>query len=171
MRIKKPKPRKVQKLTRESHGMSSSPIYAAWKDMKRRCLNKNDKYYRIYKDFKICDQWINSFVCFYRDMGDRPAGMSLDRIDGNLGYFPENCRWANNETQARNKRTRTNTGIRYISKVKNTKYNYYGVTIRCKGKKYNRLFKEMKDAISYKEKCIEEISKVLTKEEMRYYLM
>lgn len=94
------------------HGMTKSKEYSAWHHMKDRCLNPNDANYGIYggRGIKICDKWIDSFLKFYEDMGDRPEGTSLDRIDVNGNYEPSNCRWANSVTQARNQRLRsTNT--------------------------------------------------------------
>lgn len=94
---------KIKKL-RYKHGMSRSATYLAWRGMKSRCLNPKHRAYHRYgrKGVIICDEWINSFESFYNDMGEKPKGLTLDRINGNKGYFKENCRWATYKQQARN---------------------------------------------------------------------
>lgn len=79
--------------------------YRTWKLMKRRCFNKNTKEYKYYggKGIGVCDRWVNSFSNFLEDMGKRPKGCSLDRIDCSSDYSPENCRWATNRQQQRNR--------------------------------------------------------------------
>lgn len=87
------------------HGMRGSPIYAAWRTMRTRCENENCAAYPNYggRGITVCEEW-KDFSNFYRDMGDRPAGLSLDRIDNEKGYSRDNCRWADRTTQARNQR-------------------------------------------------------------------
>ena len=88
------------------HGMTNSPEYSVWTAMKKRCLNKNHPDYYRYggRGIKICKDWILSFEKFYADMGNRPNGYTLDRIDNDKGYEPNNCRWATLEVQSNNKR-------------------------------------------------------------------
>ncbi|MFZ9455692.1 MAG: hypothetical protein ACO27Q_10715 [Bacteroidia bacterium] len=89
------------------HGMKNTNTYSSWRAMKQRCINENAKDFVCYggKNINICNEWINSFEAFYHDMGERPKGTSIDRINNKLGYFKENCRWATKSIQARNKNT------------------------------------------------------------------
>lgn len=87
------------------HCKSNSRSYNSWRGMMQRCLNPNNEDWPNYggRGITICPEW-RTFVGFYRDMGDPPVGFSLDRIDSDQGYFPENCRWASITTQSRNQR-------------------------------------------------------------------
>ena len=85
--------------------------YIRWKAMKRRCYNKNSKDYVNYgkRGIEVCERWKNSFENFIADMGKCPKNYSIERIDVNKNYTPENCKWASNKEQATNKRN-----VKYI---------------------------------------------------------
>lgn len=89
-----------------THGMKWSPEYKSWEAMMQRCNNEKRKDSKDYlgRGISVCDEW-RSFEKFYADMGHRPEGTSLDRIDNDGNYEPGNCRWATSIEQGRNQRT------------------------------------------------------------------
>ena len=100
-----------------THGMSGTPTYRAWADMKTRATNPNRTQAKDYcrRNIGVCGRW-EKFENFLADMGERPEGLTLDRVNNDLGYFPENCRWATYTQQVHNRRRRKNatgfTGVR-----------------------------------------------------------
>ena len=95
------------------HGLVYEPIYTAYHNMKQRCTNKNNPQYKDYggRGIKVCDRWLSSFELFVADMGTRPKGMTLDRIDVNGDYEPSNCRWADRYTQMANRQKNSSLGL------------------------------------------------------------
>ena len=87
------------------HGMNRTPTYRSWQAMKERCYNVKSWKYKTYggAGILVCDRWLNSFEAFLEDMGERPEGSTLDRIDNTKGYNPENVRWADARTQRLNR--------------------------------------------------------------------
>lgn len=88
------------------HGFTGTPTHISWSAMKQRCLNTNDPNYYKYGGRGITiedDRWFE-FENFLTDMGERPEGKTLDRIDNSKGYCADNCRWATSEQQAHNSR-------------------------------------------------------------------
>ncbi len=91
------------------HGMKGSRLYSIWKGMKTRCFNENDASYPDYggRGITLCDEWENDFLAFYTWSVNNGYNerLSIDRINNNGNYCPDNCRWADRETQGNNQRT------------------------------------------------------------------
>ena len=152
---------------RKNTGRTRHYLYSTWASLRNRCLNPKSRYYKNYggRGITVCDRWLDhahGFENFLEDMGDRPNGCSLDRIDNNKGYGPENCRWADRVTQNLNKRT--NCTEPYIStRIRNNRTQY---CVRIKdlrdksGKTVKtRIRKTLEEAIMARDELIEEMKK------------
>lgn len=121
------------------HGQATTRTYRIWAGMKFRATNlqTRDAHNYIGRGIALCDRWLD-FENFYKDMGDAPEGMSLDRIDNNGNYGPENCRWTTQEEQSNNKR---NNIIISFNGQKNTLANWarnLGIKYEVLLNRYNR---------------------------------
>jgi hypothetical protein len=92
--------------------MYRTPTYETWRSMLRRCYNSNEIHWDRYggRGITVCDRW-REFQNFFEDMGERPEGLTLDRIDNDGNYEPGNCRWATKKEQASNRAKRRNVEI------------------------------------------------------------
>lgn len=98
----------IKRSTKNGHNIKieTSRIYDSWRNMIQRCTNPNRNDYKNYggRGITVCERWSgeNGFIHFLEDMGERPKGCSIDRINNNKGYCKENCRWVTPTQQARN---------------------------------------------------------------------
>ena len=96
------------KHSEKRHGLSKTPLYNSWRDMKIRCYNENSPSYVNYggRGIKVCEEWLNDFMTFYKwaMANGYKKGLSIDRIDVNGNYEPNNCRWVSMKVQQNNRR-------------------------------------------------------------------
>jgi hypothetical protein len=105
-----------------THGHSKTLEYRSWQSAKNRVTNPNDSKWHLYggAGITMCEEWKNSFVKFREDMGPRPKGTTLGRIDSKKGYTPDNCRWETIGEQNRN--TTRNIWLEYNGKTETLTY-------------------------------------------------
>lgn len=122
------------------HGFSKrkNKTYSIWKGMRARCNNANNPAFHRYggRGIKVCERW-NDFENFLEDMGEKPDGFTIDRIDNNGNYCPENCRWATRIEQANN--TRNNVFIEYDNQKLSTRQWDRELGL-CLGTTWQRIF-------------------------------
>lgn len=153
-------PTRTNKYVRLGTGVKGSPEHNSWAGMKQRCYYKSHRQYRDYggRGIKVCDRWLGpeGFIHFLEDMGEKPAPKnkySLDRIDNDGDYYPENCRWADRYTQSGNRSWgKKDSKVVGVWKF-NEKYWVGGITIN--GKTVTKYAKTEKEAIQ-KRKELEE---------------
>lgn len=138
------------------HHMQNTRIYRIWCGIKRRCYNKNDEHYHLYggRDIKVCKEWRESFLEFYNWAINNgyDDSLSIDRIDFNRDYEPNNCRWANQKTQCRNK---SSTAYFLIKDIKMPVVGFceiFGLDYRYVMKVLNKMKHKYIDFISLKER-------------------
>jgi hypothetical protein len=131
-------------------GQYRSKTYICWIGMKMRCLNKNHKYFYRYggRGITVCDRWVNSFENFILDMGEKPTKMTLERVNNDMGYYPENCKWITLKENANN---RNNTRFLELNGLRLPIMKWVDKTGLCK------------ETIKYRLKSGWSIEKTLTK--------
>ena len=141
------------------HGLRKSLLYGTWLNMKDRCYNKNNKNYKDYggRGVKVCEEWFNNFETFHNWCGENgySKNLTLDRIDFNGNYSPENCRWVDMHMQNTNKKIKnTNTsGYTGVSFHKGTKKWASYICIYGKSKHLG-VFNTKEDAVIFRNKYI-----------------
>lgn len=109
--------KEITSVVKTTHGHSCDETYKLWLNMKQRCTNSNCPDYKDYggRGITICEEWLE-FTNFFRDMGKRPLGYTIERGNNKGNYCLDNCKWATSKEQARNKRN--NLYITYRGKTK-----------------------------------------------------
>ena len=138
--------------------MRKTSTYNIWSAMKQRCLNPKSTGYEYYggRGITVCDEWL-SFEGFYASMGERPQGMTLERIDNNRGYSPDNCKWATLSEQMSNRRSFCTTDMHPMKYIRK-RYDRFQVRIPA-GKKNKAIvasFYELDDAVQWRDVMINE---------------
>lgn len=131
---------------RVTHGLSNSGTYQTWEAMIQRCTNPRSTGWKDYggRGITVCERW-RKFENFLADMGERPCGMTLDRIKNDQCYCKDNCRWATRKQQLENQRIRSDnqSGHRGVSRDRRTgKWQVY-----CR-QKFVGTFREISDAVA-----------------------
>lgn len=138
-------------MVNRTHGLRKTKEYNIWSNMKRRCMDQNNLNYKNYgaRGISVCDKWTKSFHDFYKDMGNCPDGKTLERIDNNGNYEPNNCKWATIKEQMRNQRTNCNITFNKITMCITDWASHTGIPYRCLKERFIRGW-SAKDALTKK---------------------
>lgn len=139
------------------HGLSQTPAYKSWHAMMERCTRSTRPNYAHYGavGIRIEDPRRFDVRLFFEDMGARPKGTSLDRIDGTKGYFKDNCRWASHSVQSINKKTPRNNKVKHKNISYREKKGEYIVRISRDNKmNYVGYYRSLEEAIVARNEAI-----------------
>lgn len=132
----------------KTHGLSKTRIYQIWADMKDRCNNANNPVFKNYggRGIKVCDEWLNDFMSFFNwaMANGYQNDLSIDRINVNGNYEPNNCRWATWKIQANNKRTSRKITIYEETKTAYEFEKQYGVKANLLINRYDKGYRNEK---------------------------
>ena len=140
-----------QSRRRTKHGLAKTTEHNVWAMMIQRCTNSKTNKYKNYggRGITVCSRWLRSFPAFYKDMGPRPHGSTLDRIDNYKGYSKSNCRWSTIVDQNRNRRIGDRNTSGHIGVTWSKARSKYIAQIQVDGKCVNLGgFTDIDDAIS-----------------------
>lgn len=135
-----------------THDGTHHPLYKTWKGMKERCYLESNRSYADYggRGITVCSTWLEDFWAFVRDMGPRPKGTTLDRVDNAKGYSPENCRWATPEEQNSNRRNNRLVFIDGQYKALSQVAREYGITRKALQHRILKMGLSPERAVTYK---------------------
>lgn len=153
-----------ERVTKEER-LTDHPLYKRWEKIKDRCYNPNSKAYKYYrgKGIKMCDDWLNSenFLSWAEETNwNKEPGLTLDRIDGDGDYSPENCRWVNKYIQAYNKERLnvSKSGVTGVTKIRHK----WRAHLMYKGEYYlNEYYYNFEDAVLARMKAEKEVEKMM----------
>ena len=148
----------IERVT-STDGISNHPLYNTWCKMLDRCYKITDKRYPLYggRGVRVCEEWRSrpdGFLAFSEFMGERPSGMSLDRIDNDLDYHPNNCKWSTQADQTYNQRIpkRNSSGRVGVSWRDDCNKWYTSITVNKK-EIYLGRFKSFEDACNARQEA------------------
>jgi hypothetical protein len=135
-----------------THGKTGSKIYYLWAGMIQRCTNQNYKQFQDYggRGITVCERW-KSFDNFLSDMGAPPLGLTLERKNNSLGYYPDNCIWATRQSQGANKRNNKHISSNGVTKTQAEWSRTLGISQQS-------IYKKLKSGVTI-EKIIEKYAK------------
>ena len=149
----------LHKGRRKTHGLTYNKFYKSWLDMLSRCTNPKNSSYKNYggRGITVCEEWLDvaNFVAWCESTYYETDGYSLDRINNDLGYYPENCRWVDRATQAINQRKMKNNTSGFVGITYYKSNKKWGATIGIKNRLVNLgTFKDKMEAVQARDNYI-----------------